>query len=116
MPGFTWLLRSPLLSSVTSTPTASNYWGINATATYGNKKTTIMPLASGILDTGTTLVLLASDFFDEYKSVTGAVLDEKTGFLKLTKTQFAQLETFYIVAGDVSHLEFKLHLSMTTPS
>ena len=75
-----------------------------------------MPLASGILDTGTTLVLLASDFFQKYKNVTGAVLDDETGLLKLTKAQFAQLETFYIDAGDVSHLDFKLHLSVTTPS
>jgi cathepsin E len=75
-----------------------------------------MPLASGILDTGTTLVLLASDFFEAYKDATGAVLDEQTGLLKLTKAQFAQLETFYIAAGDVSHLDFRLHLSMTTPS
>lgn len=114
MPGFNSLLRSPLLSSVTSTPGASRYWGINATSTYGNE--TIMPLASGILDTGTTLVLLASDFFQKYKNVTGAVLDHETGLLKLTKAQFAQLETFYIDAGDVSHLDFKLHLSVTTPS
>lgn len=114
MPGFTCLLKSPLLSSVTSTPDASYYWGINANSTYGN--TTIMPLASGILDTGTTLVLLASDFFEAYKNVTGAVLDERTGLLKLTKAQFAQLETLYIVAGDVSHFDFRLHLSMTTPS
>ena len=108
MPAFPCLLRSTLVSSVTSTPASSQYWGINASSTYGDKRTTILPLTSGIFDTGTTLVLLASDVLEVYKNVTGAVLDNKTGFLRLTKAQFAQLESFYILAGDVRHPDFKL--------
>lgn len=48
------LLRSPL----TSTSPASEYWGIDQSITYGSE--TILASTAGIVDTGTTLVLIAS--------------------------------------------------------
>ncbi|KAF8162534.1 hypothetical protein K438DRAFT_2069969, partial [Mycena galopus ATCC 62051] len=47
---------------VTTTFTALYYWGVDKTLTYGS--TTILGSTSGIMDTGTTLILLASDGFD----------------------------------------------------
>jgi hypothetical protein len=37
---------------------AANYWGINESITYGS--TTILSETAGIVDTGTTLILIAS--------------------------------------------------------
>lgn len=43
---------------VTSTSPASNYWGIDQSISYGG--TTVLSSTAGIVDTGTTLILLAS--------------------------------------------------------
>lgn len=43
---------------ITSTQPAANYWGVDQTITYNGK--TIAPHSAGIIDTGTTLVLLAT--------------------------------------------------------
>ena len=43
---------------ITGTSPASQYWGIDVVMTYGG--TTIMPLTAGIVDTGTTLLLVAT--------------------------------------------------------
>ena len=51
--------------------------------------------------TGTTLVLLATDAFTKYKSLTGAKLDKDTGLLKVTSAQFAALKTLTFVIGGV---------------
>lgn len=45
-------------SPITTTYPASEYWGIDQTVVYGSQ--TILPFSSGVVDTGTTLVLLAS--------------------------------------------------------
>jgi hypothetical protein len=45
---------------ITSTKPASNYWGIDQTITYGESGTPILGQSSGIVDTGTTLLLLAT--------------------------------------------------------
>jgi cathepsin E len=44
---------------ITTTSPASNYWGIDQTITYG-ASTSIMASSAGIVDTGTTLILLAT--------------------------------------------------------
>jgi hypothetical protein len=43
---------------ITSTPPASHYWGIDVAMMYGGA--TIMPRTAGIVDTDTTLILVAS--------------------------------------------------------
>ena len=42
---------------------------------------------------GTTLVLIASNAFTQYKKLTGGVNDANTGLLRVTSTQFANLKT-----------------------
>jgi hypothetical protein len=51
-------------SPLTTTYPASYYWGINESITYGS--TTILAETAGIVDTGTTLILLASSAYFEY--------------------------------------------------
>ncbi|EIN13874.1 aspartic peptidase A1 [Punctularia strigosozonata HHB-11173 SS5] len=76
---------------LTNTSPANEFWGINESIRYGTS-TTIMPTTAGIVDTGTTLTLLPTDAFARYQSATGAVLDRNTGLLRLTTTQFANLQ------------------------
>ncbi|OBZ76214.1 Polyporopepsin [Grifola frondosa] len=58
---------------------------------------------AGITDTGTTLVLLASDALARYQSATGAVADSNTGLLKITSAQFANLQSLFFNIGDVTY-------------
>lgn len=79
---------------VTGTSPASRYWGIDQSITYGS--TTILSNTAGIVDTGTTLVHLASNAFLTYQAATGALLDlpapAGTGLLYLTTDQYSQLQ------------------------
>ena len=42
---------------------------------------------------GTTLVLIATDGFNKYKTATGGVLDSNTGLLRVTSSQLASLQS-----------------------
>ena len=86
-------------SPITSTSPASQYVGIDQAITYGD--TTILAATAGITDTGSTLLLLATDAFDAYKSATGAVADESTGLLKITQDQYAGLQSLLFHIGSV---------------
>lgn len=44
-----------------------------------------------LLDTGTTLVLLATEAFEAYQEATGATLDSATGLLAISSSQYAAL-------------------------
>ncbi|KAN0128884.1 Aspartic peptidase domain containing protein [Lactarius tabidus] len=84
----------------TMTYPANQYWGINESIKYGS--TTILSTTAGIVDTGTTLILLATDAFNRYKLATGAVLDINTGLLKINSTQYKNLQPLVFTAGDTS--------------
>ncbi|EIN11545.1 acid protease [Punctularia strigosozonata HHB-11173 SS5] len=75
---------------ITSTSPANEFWGIDESISFGG--TTILPTTAGIVDTGTTLVLIATDAFNTYTTATGATLDENTGLLRITPAQFANLQ------------------------
>lgn len=89
--------------------------------TYGSDRTLVLNNTAGITDTGTTLLLLASgmlnaatlyatdcsryfssDAIATYQNLTGAVLDEDVGLLRLTPAQFANLQSLFFTIGDVS--------------
>ncbi|KAH9016897.1 acid protease [Lactarius pseudohatsudake] len=61
---------------ITGTSPASNYWGIDQSITYGFNGPSILGPTAGIVDTGTTLVLIATDAFQKYQKATGATLDQ----------------------------------------
>jgi saccharopepsin len=91
-------------TSITTTSPASGYVGVTASFTYGSSSSkTILRSTAGIIDTGTSLVLLATDAFDAYKSATGAVLDSQTGLLRLTQAQYANLQNFVVHVGSASY-------------
>lgn len=86
---------------ITNTHPASAYWGINQSIHYG--PTTILRSTAGIVDTGTTLILLATDAFNGYKSATGAVPDTTTGLLSITPAQFAKLQDLVFTTNSGSY-------------
>ncbi|KAG0700687.1 aspartic peptidase domain-containing protein [Suillus ampliporus] len=75
---------------LTTISPASTYWGINESITYGS--TTILSATAGIVDTGTTLIYIATDAFDKYQSATGATLDTDTGLLGITLPKYDALK------------------------
>lgn len=75
---------------VTSTSPASEFWGIDQSVSIGNN--VILPTTAGIVDTGTTLLLLATDAFAKYQASTGGVPDAATGLLRITPQQFISLQ------------------------
>ncbi|KIM82570.1 hypothetical protein PILCRDRAFT_820438 [Piloderma croceum F 1598] len=81
---------------VTKTSPASRYWGIDQSISYGSKA---ILTGSGLVDTGTTLVLLSTTSFNVYKSATGGVLDSATGLLKITSKQYSALKPLNFKVG-----------------
>ena len=58
---------------ITQQSPANKYWGIDQTISYG--KDNILLQSAGIVDTGSTYLLLATDIFLAYQKATGADLD-----------------------------------------
>jgi hypothetical protein len=82
---------------LTTTYPSSYYWGINQSITYGT--TTILSETAGIIDTATTLILIATNAFSSYQSATGGILDDTTGLLRITSTQYSALENLNFNIG-----------------
>ncbi|KAF5352504.1 hypothetical protein D9756_005889 [Leucocoprinus leucothites] len=93
--------RSIKFTPRTSTSPASYYWGIDQAVRYGS--TTILSKTAGIVDTGTTLILLASDAISAYRKATGAVQDNATGLLRITSAQYANLQNLYFTTNGVTY-------------
>ncbi|KAG1766187.1 acid protease [Suillus occidentalis] len=87
---------------LTTTSPASRYWGIDQSVSYGTSHT-ILNTTAGIVDTGTTLLLLATEAFQAYQQATGAVQDQNTGLLTITPQQYANLQSLYFKIGGVTY-------------
>jgi len=87
---------------LTTTSPADEFWGINESITYGTAKTAILSSTAGIVDTGTTLILISTDAFSRYTKATGGVNDETTGLLRLTTTQFGKLQSLNFNIGSTT--------------
>ncbi|KAG2072515.1 acid protease [Suillus decipiens] len=83
---------------ITTTKPASTYWGINESITYGSQ--TILSSTAGIVDTGTTFILIATDAFAKYQSATGATLDNTTGLLTISSAQYKALKNLDFHTGE----------------
>lgn len=111
---------------ISKTSPANRYWGIDQTITYGNG-TQIMKTSAGIVDTGTTLLLLASDAFQTYQKATGATLDRyvtlinvprrlysnnnhnsTTGLLTVTEAQYENMQSMHFRIGSVRCVSYIL--------
>ncbi|KAG2367624.1 aspartic proteinase [Suillus spraguei] len=92
------LAHTPL----TTTKPASDYWGINESITYGT--TTILAETAGIVDTGTTLILIATNAFIMYQPVTGATEDQMTSLLCITTTKYNDLKDLNVKVGSNTYV------------
>ncbi|KAG2076959.1 acid protease [Suillus decipiens] len=88
-------------TSTTTTNPASAYWGIDESITYGN--TTILNSTAGIVDTGTTFILIASDAFTNYQSATGATLDKANGLLMVSSANSSALQNLDFHIGNETY-------------
>ncbi|KAF8504173.1 aspartic peptidase domain-containing protein [Gautieria morchelliformis] len=82
---------------ITTTFPSSQFWGIDQSITYGNTKLPILSTTSGIVDTGTTLLYMATDAFNAYVSATGATVDPTTGLLTIKNP--ANLQSLFFNMG-----------------
>ncbi|KAK0233784.1 aspartic peptidase A1 [Armillaria fumosa] len=96
------IIGSISYAPITTTFPSSEFWGIDQSITYG-PSTNILSSTAGIVDTGTTLTLIASDAFRRYQTATGAVLDSTTGLLRLTPAQFSNLKSLFFTISGVSY-------------
>nr|VWP02631.1 Plp [Ganoderma boninense] len=91
---------------ITSTAPASEFVGIDQSITFGSADgPTVLASTSGVTDTGTTLLLIATDAFNTYQTLTGATLDSTTGLLRLDPDQVGSLQSLFFHIGD-NVLEF----------
>lgn len=88
---------SKFTGSITFVPRTGDFWGISQTVTYGS--TTIINNLSGIVDTGTTLLLLTTNSFNAYIRATGGVLDNNVGLFRITQAQFNALQNLNFNIG-----------------
>ncbi|KAG2062198.1 acid protease [Suillus hirtellus] len=86
---------------ITTTFPSSTYWGINESISYGS--TTILSSTAGLVDTGTTLVYIASDAYAKYKSATGGTLDTATGLLLISSSQYKALKNLNFHIGSETY-------------
>ena len=120
-----WVVRNiPLLklipcpsSPLTTTFPSNFYVGIDQTITYDGQP---ILTSAGIVDTGTTLLLIASgkpfctshqgtqlkrlliDALALYMAATGATYNTVNGFLQITPDQFGKLQSLFFEIGGVS--------------
>jgi len=86
---------------ITSSSPANHYWGIDQSISYGGQE--ILTSTAGIVDTGTTLLLLATDAFNAYQKATGAKMDQSTGLLTVTDEQFSRMESLIFNIGGTEY-------------
>ncbi|KAL1945167.1 hypothetical protein VTO73DRAFT_2787 [Trametes versicolor] len=85
---------------ITSTSPASQFFGISQSVRYG-ASTKLLNNAPGIFDTGTTLVLLATDVLATYINAVGAVFDTTTQLYRITPAQYANLSSLFFTINGV---------------
>ncbi|KAI0279607.1 acid protease [Russula aff. rugulosa BPL654] len=91
-------------SPITKNPRAGKYWGIDASIRYGSGQggasVGLTNTTAGIVDTGTTLVYLSTDAYNQYAEATGGVLDSQTNLLRITEAQYKNLQSLYFHIND----------------
>ncbi|KAH7909946.1 acid protease [Hygrophoropsis aurantiaca] len=100
---------------VTQTYPAAYYWGVNITdSTYGTA-TVIPESTAGIVDTGTTQVLLADNYFAVYMdAIPGAYLDDNTGLLVIPASSVADMQYLnFTIGGTVFSMDVAAQLIPT---
>ncbi|OCH85902.1 aspartic peptidase A1 [Obba rivulosa] len=93
-------------TSITTTSPAGDYVGIDQSITYGSASgTSVLSNTAGIVDTGTTLLYIATDALSRYIKAVGASSepDEETGLYTISSANFAKLESLFFNIGSESY-------------
>ncbi|RPD60618.1 acid protease [Lentinus tigrinus ALCF2SS1-7] len=88
---------------LTKTHPAGYYVGVDQDIVYGDARDNVLNQTAGILDTGTTLILIATDAFKRYQDLTGGVPDDNVGLLRITKEQYGNLKSLYFHIGNIDY-------------
>ncbi|KAF8346650.1 aspartic peptidase A1 [Amanita rubescens] len=84
---------------ITTTFPSSLFWGVDQSVLYGLGKI-ILGKTAGIVDTGTTLIYLASEGYAAYVKATGSQLDHSVGLLAISPRKYSSLKSlFFIING-----------------
>ncbi|KAG0302513.1 hypothetical protein BGZ98_007438, partial [Dissophora globulifera] len=86
---------------ITTTSPASTFWGLDASFQYGADGANVLSNTAGIIDHTTSLLLLATDAFQQFQKLTGATLDTATGLLKVPSTD--NLESLFFQVKGVTY-------------
>ncbi|KAI9239349.1 MAG: aspartic peptidase domain-containing protein [Podila humilis] len=86
---------------ITSTSPANQFWGLDATFQYGDSRSTVLSTTAGTIESATSLLLLATDGFEEFQQLTGAVLDQTTGLLSIEDA--STLQSLYFIVNGVTY-------------
>lgn len=87
---------------ITTTPPSSAFWGIDVTRVRYGDDTVIARSIVGIVDSGTTQILLSDDIFSAYKkAIPGVQYDSKAGLLEIPESSISKMRplTFDIGGG-----------------
>ncbi|KAL4065642.1 aspartic peptidase domain-containing protein [Scleroderma yunnanense] len=88
---------------LTTTSPSSIFWGINVTSVSYGEVEVIPQSTAGVIDSGTTQILLADDFFAAYmKAIPGAHLDAKTGLLEIPRSSIPKMHSLHFNIGGSS--------------
>ncbi|KAJ7867989.1 acid protease [Mycena leptocephala] len=86
---------------ITKTSPACEYWGYDQSISYGGKE--IMATSACIADTGTTLIMVPTQTFNDYKQATGATCDEATGLLTVTAQQYECMQSMIFTINGIKY-------------
>jgi len=89
--------------AITNNTVGRHFWAIDMSLRYGGgnggASVNLTNATVGFLDTGSTLSFFSSALFKRYANVTGAALDNNNGHLKITREQYANLQSLHFDIG-----------------
>lgn len=87
------------IEMVPVTKSGGGFWSFYQEITYGDKQIPILS-TYGLVDTGSSLVMLSQETFEKYKQVTGAVLDTSNGLLAIKASDYDNLQSLHFKIGN----------------
>ncbi|KAG2068190.1 aspartic proteinase [Suillus decipiens] len=85
----------------TYTYPASRHWGVDQSIMYG--QTEILARTAGIVDSGNTLLSIATEAYERYKAATGSEYDPATNFLVISEDGYGALQNLHFNIGSQTY-------------
>ncbi|KAG2069742.1 acid protease [Suillus decipiens] len=81
-----------------NTGRSGKFWGVNSRITYDNKE--ILGFTAGFVDSGATLIKIATDAYQKYQFLTGAVYDRAVKLLTIPEDKYGTLHNLDFHIGE----------------